>query len=81
MGQGESSGTWDRETDPGGRLRRKAEKRLETHPKRLDLEKIYDSEVKEIVHELEIHQIELQMQNEELRHAQRELAESRLKLL
>ena len=60
-------------------LRAKAEETLKTRSARPDLEKIPSSEVVNIVHELEVHQIELELQNEELRQAQKDLEESRLK--
>jgi PAS domain S-box-containing protein len=59
-------------------LRRRAEERLraktaELHPPRTK------EESQRLVHELEVHQIELEMQNEELRRAQEELELSRNK--
>jgi PAS domain S-box-containing protein len=56
-------------------LRKKAEKRLRPRlglPKEIPLE---DS--RELIHELRVHQIELEMQNDELRHSQVQLDESR----
>ena len=56
-------------------LRERAEKRVS---KRSDtLSKIENKDIKKLVHQLETHQIELEMQNEELRKAQAEIEESR----
>ena len=56
-------------------LRRQAEKRLRDKAK--DVTGMNSNDVQNLIHELEVHQIELEMQNEELRHVQIELAESR----
>ncbi|MFA5353433.1 MAG: PAS domain S-box protein [Thermodesulfovibrionales bacterium] len=58
-------------------LRREAEKRLAMDFTGLD--SLGNLEVRKLVHELRTHQIELEMQNEELRKAQQELEESRRK--
>jgi PAS domain-containing protein len=57
-------------------LRIKAEEQLKEKKKAEHPE--LESDVKKILHELQVHQIELQMQNEELRHAN-ETAEAALK--
>jgi PAS domain S-box-containing protein len=56
-------------------LRERAEKVLAQNPK--DFRKISFMEVQKIIHELQVHQIELEMQNEELREAQAEIERSR----
>ncbi|HEX8947482.1 MAG TPA: EAL domain-containing protein, partial [Dissulfurispiraceae bacterium] len=58
-------------------LRKKAEAKLEKQAERLHTLSKEDTE--HLVHELGTHQIELEMQNEELRRAQEELEESRHK--
>ena len=58
-------------------LRRQAEAKLKIIE--TELTKIPEGRVQQIVHELHVHQIELEMQNEELRSAQEELESSRSK--
>ena len=55
-------------------LRSRAEKFLNKRAENLENAPIED--IRKLVHELEVHQIELEMQNEELRKSQNELAES-----
>ncbi|MHB8845207.1 MAG: sigma-54 interaction domain-containing protein, partial [Nitrospirota bacterium] len=66
----------DRKTDSASTsLRRKAEEKLRTQLERL--KKLSARDIQELVHELGTHQIELEMQNEELRKARDELESSR----
>src|SRR5271169_78724 len=58
-------------------LRRRAEEMVLKQPWVLD--KIVSDDLQSMVHELRVHQIELEMQNEELRHTQQELEASREK--
>ena len=58
-------------------LRRKAEKKVDK--KIIELAQNYQEDSTKILHELGVHQIELEMQNAELRKAQLELEESRNK--
>ena len=58
-------------------LRKRAETSLQEKPSaHPDVSTLPTEELQMLVHELEVHQIELQMQNEELLRTQRELAES-----
>ena len=56
-------------------LRRKAEKLLSEAPEKLAL--MPEMDLHKLVHELSVYQIELEMQNEELRRSQEQLEESR----
>ncbi|MFW5985580.1 MAG: diguanylate cyclase domain-containing protein, partial [Halanaerobiaceae bacterium] len=60
-------------------LRNKAEKILDQSPKqnKLELEEMSADEIRQIFHELQVHQIELELQNEELRAAQSQLEAAR----
>ncbi|WKZ14850.1 MAG: PAS domain-containing protein [Candidatus Jettenia caeni] len=58
-------------------LRRRAEEILEE--KDTELQKIPSRDIKKLIHELQVYQIELEMQNEELRKAQSRIEESRSK--
>jgi PAS domain S-box-containing protein len=65
----------DRQTDGPASLRRKAEEKLRTQLGRL--QELSARDIQELVHELGTHQIELEMQNEELRKARDEVESSR----
>lgn len=56
-------------------LRSRAESALSTV--RRDLNALGEHDVKSLVHELQVHQVELEMQNDELRRAEREAEEAR----
>ncbi len=58
-------------------LRRRAEETLKSKPS--SMEKMPVEDVRKLVEELQIHQVELEMQNEELRSTQCELEQSRKK--
>jgi len=60
-----------------GKLRAKAEAKLKK--KITVLQKQSDGDINKVLHELSVHQIELEMQNEELLRAQKELEDSRSK--
>ena len=62
-------------TDDNGSLRQRAEKRLHDVPESLDT--LSREEAQRLLHELHVHQVELEMQNTELRQAQEELTAAR----
>lgn len=66
-----------REMVGAGELRRKAEERLKEKP--AFPKKLTELEPQKLIQELRVHQIELEMQNEELRRAQAVVEESRAK--
>ncbi|HVO66239.1 MAG TPA: GAF domain-containing protein [Syntrophales bacterium] len=60
-----------------GDLRKRAEKKVR---KSMDsIGKMSTDEIKKLIHELQVHQIELEMQNDALRESQLEIVESRIK--
>ena len=65
----------DKQTESLSSLRRKAEEKLRTQLDRL--EKLSAQDIQKLVYELGTHQIELEMQNEELRAVRDELESSR----
>jgi PAS domain S-box-containing protein len=72
----------DTPTGPAQSLRRRAESQRDTSPGVLteqssDIDKLSPEEVGDLVHDLQVHQFELEMQNEELRRVQQQLEASR----
>ena len=66
------------DSDAFGELRHRAEERLrEDVADDRDLSALTLEEIRHLAHELQTHQIELELQNDELRRAQEELVESR----
>jgi len=59
----------------GGDLSRRAQAFIDRHPEAIG--ETAPGEVKDLVEELKVHQVELEMRNEELRQIQRELEEAR----
>ncbi len=55
-------------------FRRRAEEAVRDQA--LDLAELSDNDIQELIHELQIHRIELELQNEELRQTQLELENS-----
>ena len=60
----------------GSALRQRAEQEVRQKPRAPDPEALSEAEARRLVHELEVHQIELEMQNQELIQAQASAAEA-----
>ena len=69
--EGVTMGTSKDKSPSAAALRHKAEKLLRTKAPEADVPRT-DTEAQRLLHELQVHQIELEMQNEELRHARHE---------
>ena len=68
----------DEKNADGSQLRRQAEKELETmHEEIENLSGMSPEDITNLIHELRVHQIELKMQNDELRRIQGELEKTR----
>ena len=69
----------DNQPDSTSELRKKAEKELQQKmdPSIADLATLSPEKIRQLIHELEVHQIELEMQNDELLRVQEELETSR----
>jgi PAS domain-containing protein len=69
----------EKSSEKANELRKRAEKLLVETPQ--DMRAIPPDHVQKLIHELRVHQIELEIQNEELRRVQSELRETRDKYL
>ncbi|MGB5619094.1 MAG: response regulator [Desulfobacterales bacterium] len=68
----------DKENSDGSELRHRAEKQMQTEPAGPEeIDGMSTKDMAKMIHELRVHQIELKMQNEELRRIQEELEEAR----
>ena len=68
----------DKENSGGSELRHRAEKQMQTEPAGPEeIDGMSTKDMAKMIHELRVHQIELKMQNEELRRIQEELEEAR----